>query len=118
MIDFLFALIVPIALMWVTGLGCGLALERVLGLRLPNALVLPLGMCLSIVLIYPGYVAGAGDGLAVALVVAVTAAGLVFARDGLRGRAEPGLAGHRRPGHVRAVHAAGDRLRALDVVGL
>ena len=69
MIDFLFALIVPIALMWVTGLGCGLALERLLGLSLSNALVLPLGMCVSIVLIYPGYAAGAGDGLAVALLV-------------------------------------------------
>jgi hypothetical protein len=92
-IDYLFALIVPIALMWVTSLGCGLALERLLGLRLSNALVLALGMCVSIVLIYPGYTAGAGDGLAVALLVAVTLAGLVFARDGLRARLNPGWPG-------------------------
>jgi hypothetical protein len=92
-IDYLFALVVPFALMWISGLGCGLALERLLGLRLSNALLLPLGMCVSIVLIYPGYAAGAGDGLAVALLVAVTLAGLVLARDGLRARLNPGWPG-------------------------
>jgi hypothetical protein len=79
--------------MWVVCLGCGLALERVLRLRLENGLVLPLGLCVALVLIFPGYVAGAGDVLAVALISVVGLAGLIFAKDGLRARLNPGWAG-------------------------
>jgi hypothetical protein len=81
--------------MWACFLGCGLALERVLPgrVRLANALLLPLGMCVAMVLVFPGYVAGVNDVLAVALLVAVTLAGLVFARGGLRARLNPGWAG-------------------------
>jgi len=87
------AVIGVLVVMWAICLGCGLALERVLRLRLGNALVLPLGLCVAIVLIMPGYAAGAGDVLAVALLVAVTLAGLVFATDGLRARLNPGWPG-------------------------
>jgi hypothetical protein len=79
--------------MWVICLGCGLALERILRLRLENALLLPLGLCVAFVLIFPGYVAGAGDVLAIILLVSVTFAGLLFAQDGLRARLNPGWAG-------------------------
>ncbi len=81
--------------MWACFLGCGLALERVLPgrVRLPNALLLPLGLCVAMVLVFPGYVAGVDDVLAVALLVAVTLAGFVFARGGLRARVNPGWAG-------------------------
>ncbi len=79
--------------MWVVCLGCGLALERVLRVRLHNALLLPLGLCVAIVLIFPGYAAGAGDGLALVLLLGVVLAGLVFAKDGLRGRINPGWPG-------------------------
>jgi hypothetical protein len=79
--------------MWASCLGCGLMLERVLGLRLSNALVLPLGLCVSIVIIFPGYVAGAGDGLAIALLLTIAICGLLFARDGLRARLNPGWPG-------------------------
>jgi hypothetical protein len=79
--------------MWASCLGCGLALERVLRVRLSNALLLPLGLCVSLVLTFPGYVAGVGDGLAIALLAAVALAGLVFARDGLRARLNPGWPG-------------------------
>ncbi len=79
--------------MWVTCLGCGLALERILRLRLENALLLPLGLCVAFVLVFPGYVAGAGDVLAVSLLVLVGLAGLLLAQDGLRARLNPGWAG-------------------------
>jgi hypothetical protein len=82
----------PLAL-WVVCLGCGLALERVLGVRLSNALLLPLGLCVAFALIFPGYAAGAGDALAISLLLVVTLAGLVFAKDGLRARLNPGWPG-------------------------
>jgi hypothetical protein len=85
--------IVTPVLVWAVCLGCGLALERVLRVRLSNGLVLALGLCVVYVLIMPGYTAGAGDALAIALLAAVTLAGLVFARDGLRARLNPGWAG-------------------------
>ena len=82
----------PLAL-WIVCLGCGLAVERVLRVRLSNASLLPLGLCVAMALIYPGYVAGAGDALAICVLVAVTLAGLVLAKDGLRARLNPGWAG-------------------------
>jgi hypothetical protein len=91
--DYLIAVVGALAVMWLTSLGCGLALERLLKVRLSNALLLPLGLCVSIVVIFPGYVAGAGDGLAIALLVAVTLGGLVFAQGGLRVRLNPGWPG-------------------------
>ncbi len=85
-------LILPL-LLWVAWLGCGLALERLLGVRVHNAVLLPLGLCVSLVLILPGYTAGAGDWLALTLLIAVALAGLLVARDGLRARLNPGWAG-------------------------
>jgi hypothetical protein len=79
--------------MWAVCLGCGLALERVLGVRVNNALLLALGLCVAFVLIYPGYAAGAGDALAIVLLLAVTVAGLVFAKEGVRARLNPGWPG-------------------------
>jgi hypothetical protein len=79
--------------MWALCLGCGLAIERVLRVRVSNALLLPLGLCGSLVLVFPGYVAGAGDGLAIPLLLAVALAGLVFARDGVLTRVNPGWPG-------------------------
>jgi hypothetical protein len=89
----LMAVIGVLFVMWAACLGCGLALEHLLRLRLDNALVIPLGLCVALVLIFPGYVAGAGDALAVVLLVTVTLAGLVLAKDGLRARLNPGWAG-------------------------
>ena len=80
-------------LVWAVCLGCGLALERVLRVRLSNGLLLPLGMCVAFVLIMPGYTAGAGDALAMALLVVVALAGMAFAQEGLRARLNPGWAG-------------------------
>jgi hypothetical protein len=91
--DDLMAVIGVLAVTWVSSLGCGLALERVLRIRIANGLLLPLGLCVSIVLIMPGYTAGAGAGLAIALLAVVAVAGLVFARDGLPARLNPGWPG-------------------------
>jgi hypothetical protein len=91
--DYLVAVLVTPLLVWVVCTGCGLALERVLRLRLSNALLAPLGLCVALVLIMPGYTAGAGDALAIALVVVVALAGVVFAQGGLRARLNPGWAG-------------------------
>lgn len=89
----LMAVVGGLVVMWLSSLGCGLALERVLRLRLGNALLLPAGLCVSLVLVLPGYTAGAGDALAIVLLVAVTLAGLVLARGGLLSRLNPGWAG-------------------------
>lgn len=89
----LMAVLGMLVAMWLSSLGCGLALERVLRLRVANALLLPAGLCISLVLVLPGYAAGAGDALAIALLVAVAASGLVFARGGLLARLNPGWAG-------------------------
>ncbi len=93
MSSYLIAVIGAPVVMWLSSLGCGLALERLLGVRLPNALLLALGLCVSIVVIFPGYAAGAGDVLAIALLVAVTLGGLLFAQEGLRARLNPGWPG-------------------------
>jgi hypothetical protein len=83
------------AVMWACFLGCGLALEGLLRIRLSNALLLPLGLCVALVLVFPGYVAGVDDVLAIALLVAVTlfGFGLSLARGELRARLNPGWAG-------------------------
>jgi hypothetical protein len=91
--DYLTGVIGVLAVMWLSSLGCGLALERVLKARLSNAVLLPLGLCVSMVLIFPGYVAGAGDAPAITLLGLVTLGGLVFAQDGLRARLNPGWLG-------------------------
>jgi hypothetical protein len=90
---YLMAVVGVPAVVWVLCLGCGLALERLLRIRLPNALLLPLGLCVAIALIYPGYAAGVGDALAIALLLTVALAGLVFATGGVRARVNPGWAG-------------------------
>jgi len=79
--------------MWATSLGCGLAIERLLRVRLGNALVLVLGLCVAFALVYPGYGLGFGDGPSIALLVAVAVAGVVFADGGIRSRLNPGWPG-------------------------
>lgn len=76
-----------------TALGIGLFLERLLRVRLPNGLLIPLGACGSIVVSLAVYWTGSGDVPAVAITVALTIAGGVLARDGLRSRLNPGWPG-------------------------
>lgn len=87
------ALLGVFAVMWVFSLGCGLTVERLLGLRLHNALVPVLGLCAAMVLIMPGYALGLSDALAIPLLVAVAFLGLVLSRRELVARLNPGWAG-------------------------
>lgn len=79
--------------MWILCLGCGLAVERLLRVRLNNALVPLLGLCAALVVIFPGYSLGVGDELAIGLIAALTLLGFMLATDGLRSRINPGWAG-------------------------
>jgi hypothetical protein len=89
----LMAVVGGLVLMWASCLGCGLAVERIVRVRLSNATLLPLGLCTSIVIVLPCYSAGAGDGLVVPLLAVVALAGLVFAKGGIRERLNPGWPG-------------------------
>lgn len=93
MLHYLMAVVGAPLVIWVLSLGCGLAVERLLGIHLGNALLLPLGVCVCLVVVYPGYAAGIGDPLAIALIAAIALAGLLLATGGLRTRLNPGWAG-------------------------
>ena len=67
--------------------------RRVLRTRLGNALLLPLGLCVALVVTFPGYAAGAGDVLAIGLLLGVTICGFVFAQGGALARLNPGWPG-------------------------
>ncbi|MEJ7786016.1 MAG: hypothetical protein WKF96_14520 [Solirubrobacteraceae bacterium] len=73
--------------------GAGLLTERLVGWRVPDALLAPVGFCVAIVALLPGYRLGVGAWLAAALFVAVALAGLVSGRRGLRRRLDPGWVG-------------------------
>lgn len=93
LIDNLMAMLgLPLAFA-VTGFGIGLFIERILRLNVPNALLIPLGACGSIVLSLVVYSTGLGDTPAVALTIALTIAGGVLARRDLRARLNVGWAG-------------------------
>lgn len=92
-------------LMLLPCLGVGLLAERAAGTPLPAALVPPLGLCGSIVLIGPFYAAGAGAGTAIAVLAVATAAGLWLSRTELRARFRPG-AGAVAGGCAYALHMA------------
>ncbi len=77
----------------VTSLGVGLLIERGLRARLPNALLVPLGACGSIVVTLLVYWTGSGDVPAVVLLLVLTVAGGIFARGGLLSRVNPGWPG-------------------------
>jgi hypothetical protein len=82
----------PVAV-WLTSLGVGLAAERVIGLRLHNALVICLGTCAIIVLSLPLYALGSSDVWPLVVMIVLGVAGLAFARDGWRARLNPGAPG-------------------------
>ena len=78
---------------WLTALGTGLAVERLARAELTNGLLLPLGFAGAVVLVYPVYALGGSDVIPVILLALVSAAGLIFARGGVRSRLNPGLPG-------------------------
>lgn len=93
MLRYMMAVVGAPLVMWVLCLGCGLTVERLLRVRLANALVPLLGLCTALIVIFPGYSLGIGDELAIGLLAALTLLGFLLARDGLRARINPGWAG-------------------------
>ncbi len=89
----LMAVVGVLLAMWLVCLGCGLALERVLRVRIPNAMLLVAGLCVATVVVLPVYALGGKDVEAIPLLLAVVLAGMVFAQGGLRSRANPGWPG-------------------------
>jgi hypothetical protein len=81
--------VVPVAV-WIIASGSGLLIERVAGVRFPDALVVPMGFCFAIVLALGAYETGIGDELAIPVVAICAAAGLVLARRQLRARLSAG----------------------------
>jgi hypothetical protein len=93
MLRYAMAVVGTPAVVWVLCLGCGLAVERLLRVRLSNAVLLPLGLCVCLVAVFPGYSAGIGDALAIPLLLVIAIAGLMLARGGLLNRVNPGWPG-------------------------
>jgi hypothetical protein len=74
--------VVPVAV-WLIACGFGLLIERVARVRLPNPLLIALGFCASILVALGTYTTGAGNAVALPVVVVLTVAG--FALAGRRG---------------------------------
>src|SRR2546421_1779000 len=81
--------VVPIAV-WVLATGYGLLVERVARIRLPNALLVPVGFCMSLVVSLGGYRTGASNDIVVPIVVGLAAVGLLLARRELGQRMRQG----------------------------
>jgi hypothetical protein len=81
--------VVPIAV-WVTATGLGLLAERAARVRLSNALLVPLGYCLAVVLCLGVYATGVGNPVLLPILGVLVAAGFVLARRDLPGRLNAG----------------------------
>ncbi len=81
------------AILYAGSVGMGLLTERLVGCRLPKALLAPVGLCVAIVVLLPGYRLGTGAWFGAGLFAALALAGLVSGRDGLRARLNPGWIG-------------------------
>lgn len=81
--------LVPVAV-WVTTVGLGLLVERLARVRLPNALLIPLGYGAAVVVCLGIYTAGVGDVVLLPLLCAFVLAGFVLARAELPARLNAG----------------------------
>ena len=82
-------LLVPVAV-WITAMGLGLLAERLARARLANALLVPLGYCVAVVLCLGVYTLGAGDVVLLPILCVLVAGGFVLARHELPGRLNGG----------------------------
>ena len=82
-------LLVPIAV-WLIAAGYGLLIERVARVRLPDALLIPVGFCGAVVVSLGAYEANVGDALTLPAVLLLALAGGVLARRELPGRLNAG----------------------------
>jgi hypothetical protein len=81
--------VVPVAL-WLLASGYGLLIERIARVRLPGALLVPIGFCASIIVSLAVYKTGVGNDVAVPVVVTLAAAGLVLTGRALPARLQQG----------------------------
>ena len=82
-------LLAPVAV-WITTVGLGLFAERLARARLANALLVPLGYCVAVVLCLGVYTFGVGDALLLPILGVLVVAGFALARDELPGRLNGG----------------------------
>lgn len=87
--DIAATLVVPIAV-WLLACGFGLLVERLARTRIPNPLVIALGFCASIVVSLGIYTTGAGDAVALPVMLALAVAGFILAGRGRLGRLNAG----------------------------
>src|SRR3954464_11943478 len=73
--------------------GVGLLVERLTGLRFPNGIAVTVGFVASFVVLAVPYELGLGAAWAAALLVICAVAGVVLARERLRGAPPPPRAG-------------------------
>ncbi|MDQ6915048.1 MAG: hypothetical protein M3155_04475, partial [Actinomycetota bacterium] len=81
------------AAVYALSLGIGLLTDRVLRVPLPNAVLAPVGLCVGIVLVQPGYRLGAAGWLGAGLLVGAALLGYASTGRGLPARLNPGWAG-------------------------
>jgi hypothetical protein len=78
-------LLAPLAV-WVTTMGLGLLAERLAGARLKNALLIPLGYCVAVIVCLGVYTFGAGNSVLLPIFIVLVLAGFVLARHELPAR--------------------------------
>ncbi len=83
-------LVVLPVVVWLTTVGLGLLAERAARVRLPNALLVPLGYCIAVVLCLGVYTTGAGNPVLLPVLCVLVLAGFVLARKDLPGRLNAG----------------------------
>ncbi|HST56317.1 MAG TPA: hypothetical protein VLJ42_10570 [Solirubrobacteraceae bacterium] len=77
-------------LLWIIATGLGLLAERLARQRLDNALLAPLGFCVALSLTLGIYTTGAGNSIALPLLLVAVLAGFLLQRRDLRSRLNPG----------------------------
>ena len=75
---------------YAVAVGSGLLVERLFRIRLPNALLAPIGLAVMVVAVTPVYRLGGNAHMAAPLVVLIAAAGALLARRSLKSRLQPG----------------------------
>jgi hypothetical protein len=81
--------VVPVAL-WLISVGYGLLIEKLARTSIPNGLLVPLGFCAAIVIALGIYETGAGDPVAIPVVIVPAAIGLLLTGRGLLARLNSG----------------------------
>ncbi len=88
--DNLAALVLAPAAVWLTTFALGLLVERVAGLRVENALLIPLGFCVAVAVCLGVYTLHLGNSVLLPVLCLLVAAGLLSRPGELRGRLNAG----------------------------